>query len=69
MLPGLISGAGFVEVVFAYPGITPMLLNAITTQDLYLIAGFNMVTLFLLLIGNALSDILLAVVDPRIKYA
>lgn len=69
LLPGLISGAGFVEVVFAYPGITPMLLNAITTQDLYLIAGFNMVTLFLLLIGNALSDILLAVVDPRIKYA
>lgn len=68
LLPALISGAGLVEVVFAYPGITPMLLNAITTQDLYLIAGFNMLTLFLLIIGNVLSDLLLAAVDPRIKY-
>ncbi len=67
LLPGLISGAGFVEVVFAYPGITPMLLTAITAQDLYLIAGFTVISTILLIIGNALSDILLAVVDPRIK--
>ncbi|BDP41286.1 peptide ABC transporter permease [Deinococcus aetherius] len=68
-LPGLIAGAGFIEVVFAYPGITPMLLNAINTQDLYLIAGFTMITTVLLIIGNAISDILLAVVDPRVSVA
>lgn len=66
-LPGLISGAGFIEVVFAYPGITPMLLDALNSQDLYLIAGFTMLTTILLVIGNALSDILLAVVDPRVR--
>lgn len=69
VLPGLIAGAGFIEVVFAYPGITPMLLTAINTQDLYLIAGFTVITTVLLIIGNALSDILLAVVDPRVKVA
>lgn len=69
LLPGLISGAGFIEVVFAYPGITPMLLTAINTQDLYLIAGFTVITTVLLIIGNAISDLLLAVVDPRVKVA
>ncbi|AZI42559.1 ABC transporter permease [Deinococcus psychrotolerans] len=68
-LPALISGAGFVEVVFAYPGITPMLLDSINARDLYLIAGFNILTVALLIIGNAISDILLSVVDPRIRYS
>ncbi|ACO46005.1 ABC transporter permease [Deinococcus deserti] len=67
LLPSLFAGAGFAEVVFAYPGITPMLLSAINTQDLYVIAGFTMITTVLLIIGNALSDLLLAVVDPRVK--
>lgn len=67
LLPAAVSGAGFVEVVFAYPGITPMVLDALNAQDLYLIAGFTVITTVLLVIGNALSDILLAVVDPRIK--
>ncbi|WP_309571839.1 ABC transporter permease [Deinococcus sp.] len=66
-LPGLISGAGFIEVVFAYPGITPMLLDALNAQDLYLIAGFTMMTTILLIIGNVISDMLLALVDPRVK--
>ncbi|MFC3835245.1 MULTISPECIES: ABC transporter permease [Deinococcus] len=67
LLPAAVSGAGFAEVVFAYPGITPMLLTAINTSDLYLIAGFTVIVTILLIVGNALSDILLAVVDPRIK--
>lgn len=69
LLPSAISGAGFMEVVFAYPGVTPMLLTAINTQDLYLIAGFTVITTVLLIIGNAISDLLLAVVDPRVKVA
>lgn len=69
LLPAAISGAGFMEVVFAYPGVTPMLLTAINTQDLYLIAGFTVITTILLIIGNAISDLLLAVVDPRVKVA
>ncbi len=68
LLPGLISGAGLVEVVMAWPGITPFFLDAIAAQDLYVIAGFLTVGLVLLMIGNLLSDLLLAWVDPRIRY-
>ena len=68
-LPALISGAGFIEVVFAYPGITPMLLDALTASDLYLIAGFTVITTVLLVVGNILADLLTAVVDPRVKAA
>jgi peptide/nickel transport system permease protein len=69
LLPALFSGAGLVEVVFAYPGITPMFINAINQQDIFIIAGFGMLTTVLLIVGNLLGDLLLAVVDPRIQYS
>jgi peptide/nickel transport system permease protein len=68
ILPGLVGGVGFVEVVFNWPGITPMYLEAIASKDIYLITGFIAITLILLIIGNLLSDLLLAVVDPRVRY-
>ena len=68
LLPALISGAGFVEVVFAYPGITPMLLDSLASQDFYLIAAFAILPMLLLFLGNFISDMLLAAVDPRIRY-
>jgi peptide/nickel transport system permease protein len=68
LLPALFTGAGFVEVVFSYPGITPMFLTAISQQDIFIISGFSMMTAVLLVLGNLLGDILLAVVDPRISY-
>lgn len=67
-LPALIGGAGFVEFVFNWPGIFPVILQAVTSQDLYLYVGFLAITLLLLIIGNIVSDVLLAVVDPRIRY-
>ena len=68
LLPALFTGAGFVEVVFSYPGITPMFLTAITQQDIFIVTGFLMVAAVLLIVGNLLADILLSVVDPRIQY-
>jgi peptide/nickel transport system permease protein len=68
ILPGLIGGAGFVEYVFNWPGITPMLIEAINRVDVYLYTGFIALTLVLLIFGNLISDLLLAAVDPRIRY-
>lgn len=68
ILPALLGGAGFVEFVFNWPGIFPTLLQAFNTQDLYVYTGFIAMSLFLLIVGNIISDILLAVVDPRIRY-
>ena len=69
LLPGLIGGAGFVEIVYAWPGITPILLSAISKQDIYVALGFLVISTFLLMIGNLISDLLLALVDPRIRYS
>lgn len=69
LLPGLIGGAGLVEIVFAWPGITPRLLTSIGQQDIYVVLGFLVISTFLLIIGNLVSDLLLALVDPRIRYS
>ena len=69
LLPGLIGGAGLVEIVMAWPGITPVLLAAITRQDIYVVMGFLVISSLLLMIGNLISDLLLAAVDPRIRYS
>jgi peptide/nickel transport system permease protein len=69
LLPALIGGAGLVEIVMAWPGITPILLSAIGRQDIYVVLGFLVISTFLLMIGNLISDLLLAVVDPRIRYS
>lgn len=69
LLPSLIGGAGLVEIVYAWPGITPVLLTSIQQQDIYVVLGFLVVSTVLLIVGNLISDLLLAVVDPRIRYA
>lgn len=68
ILPGLIGGAGLVEIVISWPGITPRLLEAIQRQDIYVVLGFLVISTLLLMVGNLISDLLLAAVDPRIRY-
>jgi peptide/nickel transport system permease protein len=64
----LISGAGLVELVFNWPGITPTILNALGAKDVFMYVGFVAITLVLLAIGNLIADLLLVIVDPRIRY-
>ena len=67
LLPSLVGGSVIVSVVLSLPTIGPILLRAIFQQDSYL-AGFLVLFLGVLtVIGTLISDILLAVVDPRIK--
>ena len=68
LLPQLVSGSVIVSVVLSLPTLGPVLLDGIVQQDTYT-AGFIVLMLGLLtVIGTLLSDVLLAVVDPRIKY-
>jgi peptide/nickel transport system permease protein len=69
LLPSLIGGAGLVEIVMAWPGITPRLLDAISRQDIYVVLGFLVISSLLLMIGNLVSDLLLAATDPRIRFS
>lgn len=69
ILPELVTGAGLVEFVYRWPGITPGFVNAIQQKDLYVVMGLLVLSAILLMIGNLLSDLLLALVDPRIRYS
>lgn len=68
LLPQLISGATITAVVLALPTSGPMLLEALQSQDMYLAGSFVLLLATLTVIGTLLSDILLALLDPRIRY-
>ncbi len=67
LLPSLVSGSVIVSVVLSLPTLGPVLLTAIQREDTN-VAGFIILMLGMLtVIGTLISDLLLAVVDPRIK--
>jgi peptide/nickel transport system permease protein len=68
MLPALISGSAIVSVVLSLPTTGPLLLDSLKNQDMYLAGSFLLVLSALTVIGTLLSDILLAITDPRIRY-
>jgi peptide/nickel transport system permease protein len=68
MLPTLVSGEIVVSVVLSLPTTGPMLLRALLSQDMYLAGSIIMIASMMTVIGTLLSDILLAWVDPRIRY-
>jgi len=67
-LPGLLSGAALTEIVMAWPGLGRLMLEAVLAQDLYLVMGSLIMGSVLLILGNLVADLLLAWVDPRIRY-
>jgi peptide/nickel transport system permease protein len=69
ILPGLIGGSLFIEMVFNYPGVGQMMYPAVLNRDLNLVMANTLIAALLLVVGNLLSDLLLAIVDPRVSYA
>lgn len=68
-LPGLFSGAMITESIFAIDGMGYTALNSLTQGDIPFLMGFNLFLAILTLLGVLISDILYAVVDPRIRYS
>ena len=66
-LPQLFSGSLIVATVMNLPNIGPLLLRALTQQDMYLAGSILLIYCFLTIVGTLISDILLALVDPRIR--
>ena len=67
LLPTVISGAEIVAVVMSLPTTGPILLASLQSQDMYLAGSFLMFLALLTVIGVLVSDILLALLDPRIR--
>ena len=66
-LPLLFSGSLIVATVMNLPNIGPLLLRALVNQDMYLAGGILLIYSFLTIVGTLLSDVLLALADPRIR--
>jgi peptide/nickel transport system permease protein len=66
-LPKLISGTIISAIVLNLPTMGPFFYDALINQDQYLVMTFLMFSAFMMLIGNLIADLLLALVDPRIR--
>lgn len=66
-LAGLLSVSLLVEIVMGWPGLGPLMLEAILARDLHLVVGPVLVSTVFLLLGNLAGDLLLLAVDPRIR--
>ncbi len=68
LLPGLVGGSTIISVVLSLPTSGPLYLKSLQTQDMYLAGTFVLMFSVLTVIGTLISDILLGVLDPRIRY-
>ena len=66
-IAGLLSGSLLVEWIMSWPGLGPLLLEAIFARDTYVVLGTMMLSTLLLLTGNLFADFLLFVADPRTR--
>jgi peptide/nickel transport system permease protein len=66
-LPLLFSGSLIVATVMNLPNIGPLLLRALVNRDMYLAGGILLIYSFLTVVGTLVSDVLLALIDPRIR--
>ena len=67
-IPGLVGGAVFIESIFSWPGMGRLYLDSIEGRDFPLIMGMTLVLAIVILLANLLTDLVYAVVDPRIRY-
>jgi peptide/nickel transport system permease protein len=67
LLPNLVSGSIIVAIVMSLPTAGPLLLQSLMSQDMYLAGAFILLICALTVVGSLISDILLALVDPRIR--
>jgi peptide/nickel transport system permease protein len=68
LLPWFVSGGTLVAIVLSLPTAAPILYHALLMQDMYLAGSFVLITSVLTVFGTLISDILLALVDPRIRF-
>lgn len=66
-ITGLLGGSIFIETIFGYPGMGQLFVNSIMSRDYSVITALVLLYGFLTLVGSLLSDIIMSIVDPRIR--
>jgi peptide/nickel transport system permease protein len=67
MIKGIFTGSTITAIILLLPTNGPVLLKALQTQDFYVSGGLLLISAILVVAGTVLSDILLGILDPRIK--
>jgi peptide/nickel transport system permease protein len=65
----LLSGSLLIEVIMSWPGVGPMLLQAILERDPHVVVATVLFSTLFLVAGSVLADVLLYVADPRIRWS
>lgn len=65
---GIITGSVVIETIFGLPGIGKLFVNAAFNRDYSLVMGITILIGFLFIVFNAIVDVLLALIDPKIRY-
>jgi peptide/nickel transport system permease protein len=68
VLTSLLTGAVLVEATFALPGVGSLLISAVTTEDIPVVQGVALLAAVVIVAVNLVTDVLYALVDPRITY-
>ncbi|WOV87455.1 ABC transporter permease [Sporosarcina oncorhynchi] len=66
-ITGLIGGSVFIESIFSYPGLGYLFIQSISTRDFTVVTALVMISGTAVIVGTMLSDIILSIVDPRIR--
>ena len=66
-IANLISGAALIEIITGWPGMGMLMLDAVLSQDLFLVMGGLYIGTIMLIVGNLIADLLLAWIDPRVR--
>ena len=64
----ILTGSFLIEVIFDIDGFGLLGFNSIVDRDYPVVMGILLISSLLLLVGNILSDVLVAVIDPRIRF-
>ncbi|MEM7335135.1 MAG: ABC transporter permease [Chloroflexota bacterium] len=67
-ITALVGGAVIIERIFSWPGIGRMTVDAVSQRDIPVVMASTIIGAILVILGNLLSDILLVIVDPRIRF-
>ncbi len=66
-IAALISGAALIEIIVGWPGMGMLMLDAVLSQDLFLVMGGLYIGTIMLVVGNLIADLMLAWIDPRVR--
>jgi len=67
-IPWFLSGVVLIEMVFGWPGVGKLAVDAINNVDIPLISGTVVFAAIVVVIANVITDLTYAVIDPRIRY-